>query len=904
MKKRYLLLAGIMLCVIPQLLMAQKLDELRITAQIQNQPLSAIFKKFEEVYPVRIFFQEKDLPTDGVTANFQDTPLPEVMEQLLGGTVMDYLMYRDFAVIIAPERILRQTYSADYYRALANNLEQEETEEVVQKMTIGSFDQLDPSGMAEVQGTILDSQTEEPIIGATVMWTELQKGTATDALGKFTSTVPTGEYEVLIQYVGYSDFRQNIQVYSDGTITIPLDKASIDLQEVVVEAEAANSNVANVQIGVDRLDTETIQKLPTFLGEADVVKTLLMNPGVSSVGEGATGFNVRGGEVDQNLMLQDEGFIFNASHALGFFSTFNVDLIRGVELYKGNIPAQFGGRLASVLDVEMRDGNFEKFKIKGGAGPVSSRISLEGPVVKGKSSFLVGFRSTYSDWVLRAINVREVQRSSAFFYDANLRYTHRIDPNNTITFAGYSSRDDFTYNEEFGFDYSTQMGQILYNKIFNNNLYNKLSVTASLYESTQTDFDQLRNAALSNDITYFKIKDHLTYNPQPNLRLDMGFSSIYYRTNPGEIRPLNENSQVIPEVLEEEKGLESAVFLNAQYEVSAALQMSGGLRLVAYQFLGAKTVNQYENDDPSSLENLIESEEQSGVIASYYSVEPRFSMRYSLNTENSLKAGYSRTAQFINQIFNTDTPTPTSQFQLSTNYIEPQRSHNFSLGFFKNINNNEWETSLEVFGRIIDEAFDYQDFAQLTMNPFLETEILSGEGRAGGVELSIKRKTGTWNGWMSYTLSRSERRIEGINNNDWYPSNFDKPHNMSLIVNYNPNQQHTVTINFNYSTGRPVNPPLGNYETNRGVIVPIFAERNQTRIPDYHRLDIAYTIGKGYRKTAKVKTSWTFSIYNVYGRKNAFSVFYTQGAFQRPQANQLAILGSAFPAVTFNLEIL
>jgi len=318
-----------------------------------------------------------------------------------------------------------------------------------------------------------------------------------------------------------------------------------------------------------------------------------------------------------------------------------------------------------------------------------------------------------------------------------------------------------------------------------------------------------------------------------------------------------------------------------------------------------KTIFQYIDDDPTQgFDNAIGSTVENGTIASYGTLEPRFSLRYRLSADKSVKVGYSRTAQYVNQIYNSDTPTPTNQFQLSTNYIEPQRSHNLSAGYFQNFDNNNIETSIEVFARAIDDAFDYRDFADLIVNNHLETEILAGEGRAAGVELSLKKKEGTYNGWLSYTYSRSERRIDGINNNDWYKSNFDKPHDISLVLNYNPNQRHTLTVNFNYSTGRPATPPLGNYVTDRGLAIPIFAERNQVRIPDYHRMDIAYTIGQGYKKTAKFKTSWTISLYNVYGRRNAFSVYYTQGAFNIPQANQLSILGSVFPAVTFNFEIL
>ena len=900
------ILISFLLLLSPLSVIAQNIDSLTITASYQAQSINSVVQDLEAAHPIQFYFKEADLPKKSITADFDAALLSEVLEEVFRGTTMDFIIYRDYAVIIAPRRIIQETYSADYYQALESNLDEDESARNNKRtIVVGDFQQLAPSGRAKVTGLIVDEQTKEPIIGATLLWTGLGVGTATDFNGAYETEIPTGEYEVLVQYIGYSDLVKKVKVFSDGTMDLGMDKAAIDLEEVIVSARAADANIENVQIGVNRLDVKAIQKTPTFLGEADVVKTLLLNPGVSSVGEGATGFNVRGGNVDQNLILQDEGFIFNASHALGFFSTFNSDLIRSVELYKGSIPAQYGGRLASVLDVELRDGNFEQFKIKGGAGPVSSRISLEGPVVKEKSSFLAGFRSTYSDWILKAINIEEVKRSSAFFYDANLKYTHRINKKNTITLSGYSSQDEFVFNQQFGFDYATWMGQMTYNKIFNEELYNKFTLAASDYSSTQTDLDPFTGSELMNSITYYKFKDVLSYTASEALQLDMGLSAILYKSAPGDRIPIGTESSVIPKQLEEEKGIESAVFVNAEYEVSARLLAAGGVRFSGYQFLGDKTIFQYKDDDPTGgTDNILGSTVESGTIASYGTIEPRLSLRYKLNTTTSIKLGYSRTAQYINQIYNSDTPTPTNQFQLTTNYIQPQRSHNVSIGYFQNFNNNNIETSVEIFGRVIDDAFDYKDFASLIANEHLETEILAGEGRARGIELSLKKKEGTINGWLSYTYSRAQRKIEGINKNNWYSSNFDKPHDMSLVLNYNPNQRHTVTVNFNYSTGRPATPPLGNYLTDRGAAIPIFAERNQIRIPAYHRMDIAYTIGQGYRKASKFKTSWTISIYNVYGRRNAFSVYYTQGAFNVPQANKLAILGAAFPALTFNFEIL
>ncbi len=887
---------------------SQSIDALKINANFQQKPVRAILQQLDKDLPIQFYYKEKELPTKAVTHSFQDASLEEVMKALLGGTLLNYMVYRDYAVIVAPGRILEEVYSSDYYQGLEKSLSGEETVRAnkIRPIIVGSIDQLSASGFSKVSGIVRDEQTREAIIGATLQWTDLDKATVTDVDGNFESELPVGEHELVINYVGYEDQVQLVQVYSDGEIKIKLRKAAIELEGVTVTARKADANVENAQVGLTRLEMKDLKKIPAFLGNTDVVKGLLLQPGVSSIGEGAVGFNVRGGEVDQNLIVQDEGFLLNSSHALGFFSTFNADLVGGVDLYKGNIPAEYGGRLASVMDVRMKDGDFKNFHLKGGIDPVTSHISLEGPIIQDKASFIAGFRSSYSNWILNLFNVLEIKRSSAFFYDANARMTFRLNDKNTIILSGYSSEDEFTYNEEFGFEYSTLLGQMMYKTIFSDKLISKLSVVRSDYKSARFDLSGVDAAQLNNDVSYWKVKEQLTFSPDNNLEVDAGISGIRYEVDPGKRQPFGEDSVIVPAELEQENGLELAAFGSANWTVSPRFTVAGGLRFALYQFLGPKTVYEYENEIEPDLSQTTGNTlfNKGDVIKTYSSLEPRLSLRYKLNTTSSVKAGYSRTAQFINQIFNSDSPTPTSQWQLSTQYIAPQRSHNLSLGYFRNSADNDWETSAEVFGRYVDELFDYKDFAQLAMNEQLETELLPGIGRSYGLEFSLKKNKGVYNGFLSYAYTRSERQIEGINRGTWYPSNFDKPHDLSLVLNYQPNRRNTVTVNFIYGTGRPTTPPVGNTKLENGLVVPIYSLRNQQRIPDYHRMDIAYTIGRGYKKNQRFRTSWTISVYNVYGRRNAFSVFYTQGAFQQVQANKLAILGTAFPSLTFNFEIL
>ncbi len=899
----------VVVCSLSTKLAAQVLDSVLVSAQFSAEKLTDRLEGINDLSGVKLFFKASDLPDlDLESAEYAQVPVARMLVDALRRTFLDFTPYRASGIVILPATVLTEVYTANYYKVLeeaSNEVSTESEEQVSREIIIGDIKNLDPSGETSIRVTITDAETQEPIIGANVQFTELGTGTITDVDGVFEFNLPVGTHEMVVKYVGFEDLIETVKSYSDGEVALQMEKGAIYLDEVTVRARGADASVRNVQVGVSTIDMKNIKKIPALFGEADVIKNLILHPGVSTIGEGATGFNVRGGDVDQNLILQDEGIFFNSSHALGFFSTFNTDLISSVNLYKGNIPSSYGGRLASAMDVEMRNGDFERWRMKGGVGPVSGRLSVEGPIVKDKVSIIFGGRSTYSDWLLSRVNVLEVSRSSAFFYDLNGRITIRPNAKNTFIFSGYNSQDEFIYNEEFGFDYSTSMGQFIYKAIFTEKAYNKLSVVASSYKSAQADLQGIDASLVNNEINYVKFKEQFTYSPSTSLKADLGVSGILYDILPGNQSPSGDQSEVVSRTLQNEKAFEGAAFANAELNIGSRLTVSGGLRFSVYQFMGPAKVWQYANPDRPEFSEITGSTDVgSGKIADYSGLEPRISMRYQLPGSTSVKLGYSRTVQYINQIFNSDSPTPSSQWQLSTNYIAPQRSHNVSVGVFRNFDDNLWETSLEVYGRKVDELFDFKDFADLIVNDHLETELLPGEGRAAGVELSVKKKDGPLNGWLSYTFSRSERLVQGINNDEWYPSNFDKTHDVSLILNIQPNRRNTFTINFSYSTGRPTTPPLGNYITENGLVVPIYSQRNQFRIPDYHRLDLAYTLGKGYKKDKRLQTSWTISVYNAYARRNAYSVFFTQAAFRQAQANKLAVIGSAIPSLTLNFEIL
>lgn len=902
---RWLLLAIILSCALSGLSAQQVQQYPTITATFNNLSVKDVLEQLDRRTDYRFYYQTNELSTRPLgTLEFNSTPLDQVLDRIFADTRLGYIDYRNQAIIVLPKALANQAFTADYYRA--KEAASVATEEERQELKVGDIDELSIDGRATISGIVRDAESRDPIIGASVNWENLDQGTVTGLEGEFEMTIPAGVHYLRISYLGYEDINTPVRVLSSGEMRFRMEKGAIDLEEVTVSANRADANVESAQIGVAKIDVESVKKNPALMGEADVVKTLLQSAGVTTVGEGAAGFNVRGGDVDQNLILLDEAILLNSSHALGFFSSFNTDLLQGVELFKANMPAQFGGRLSSVLDVNLTEGNFESFKIKGGVGPITSRLSFQGPLVKDKVAFYGGFRSSYINWLLDLARNVEVSNSSAFFYDTNFGLTARLNDKNTLSLSGYGSQDEFTYNEDFGFDYSTYLAQMNLRSSFNDDWLSKLSVVYNTYNSNQFDIGGLSGSILTNAVDYIKVKEQVTYSPTTQMLINGGVSGILYSVKPGDIEPYDDESTIVANPLEEEKGLELAAFVNGDFNINPELQISAGLRLSYFSFMGPRTVYEYENPDaPSLLTTTGTTSFGSGEsIANYFNLEPRLSMRYRTGVNSSMKAGYSRTVQYINQIFNSDAPTPVSQWQLSTNYIKPTRSHNFSLGFFRNLKDNNWETSAEIYGRLVDQLFDYKDFANLTNNPQLETELLAGEGRSYGLELSVRKKVGEVYGSLSYTLSRSERLIEGINDGEYYPSNFDKPHDLSLVFNYQPNRRNTLTINFVYGSGRPTTPPVGNFLTNSGLVVPVYARRNASRIPAYHRLDVAYTLGKGYKRDKKFQTSWTVAIYNLYARRNAYSVFFTQAAFRGAEANRLAILGTAFPSVTFNFEIL
>ncbi|MEM6628876.1 MAG: carboxypeptidase-like regulatory domain-containing protein [Bacteroidota bacterium] len=854
-------------------------DTLQVSLRIEDQTLEEILDALEQKYPITFLIASQDLPNQTFSYEFFQEPLRKVIAEILSPTEFGAIFYRAYAVVIGPKEEIEQDYSINYYSVLSEELNNKPEPTETQRIAVGKLELLKPDGRAFVTGRVQSRESQKVLESARVSLLESPFQIETNAQGVFQVNLPAGTHTFLIERIGYDSELVPVQVLSDGVLEITLSTKTYELETVVVEAESPEEILGSAQVGITRLSIEKIRKLPSFLGEVDVVRGLLLQPGISTVGEASNGFNVRGGTTDQNLTLQDGAVLFNTSHALGLFSSFNSDLVREVSLYKGNIPAEYGGRIASVLDVKLKTGSYNKWLLNGGIGPVSGRLSLEGPLIKDKTSLLLGLRSSYSDWILRRINNPDINNSSAFFLDGNLKLSHQVNESHQVSLSGYFSEDDFDFAQEFGFSYQSTAATAEWLGRFGPSWRSEFQLGFSQFESTQRDFTGNNASNWTTGVDYIRFKEKLFHSFSEVLAMSIGIEATLYQIAPGSIVPSTPTSLVTAGELEEVEGREAAIFSQIEWEPTPRLKFLGGIRLNSYQYLGPKAEK------------------------NFFLPEPRISMNFRINDRMALKGGYSRTSQFINQISQLDSPTPTNVWQLGNAFILPFQAHNSSVGLFRTSINATWESSIELYFRGIDVLYDYRDFAQLVMNPNLEEELVQGTGRAYGLELSIKKNTGSFTGWLSYTLSRTERSVPEINSGDWYPSNFDKTHDISWVSTYQFNRRHSVSMNFTFTTGRPTTIPVGSFQSASGLFIPDYSLRNQARIPDYHRLDLSYTLGRGYKRNRKFDTSWTFSLFNVYSRRNAYSVFFVQEPFRRSQAFRLSILGGIFPALTYNLTM-
>ncbi|HEY4327773.1 MAG TPA: TonB-dependent receptor [Mucilaginibacter sp.] len=749
-----------------------------------------------------------------------------------------------------------------------------------------------------ISGTISDKSTGEQLIGATIRIKELpQNGTATNSYGFYSLSAPDGEYTLVFSYIGYETVEQKISLHKSQAINLGLP-AKNQLTEVVISSNKPNNdNVASAQMGAEKLDMAQINNVPVLFGEKDILKTITLLPGVKSAGEGNTGFYVRGGASDQNLILLDEATVYNASHFFGFFSTFNSDAVKDVNLYKGGMPSDYGGRLSSVLDIKMNEGNNKGYTVQGGLGLISSRIKVEGPIVKDKGSFMVSARRTYIDYFFGISSDSTLKGSSIYFYDINAKANYHFDDNNALYISGYFGKDVLGLKNTFGTNWGNSTGTIRFNHLFNNRLFSNTSLVFSNYNYVIQSFQTDDSFKATSQITDVNLKEDLQYSMGNRHTLKFGLNILHHTIAPGNITA-DAMSSFNNKSIEQRFGFENAAYIGDNWRVNDKLTFLYGLRLSGMFLIGPGTFDTYDNAG-----NILTSKKYaSGAsVKNYFNLEPRFSSSYQLNDESSIKASYNRNTQNIHLLSNSTSSTPTDLYVMSSNNIKPEISDQVSTGYFRNFADNIVEFSIETYYKWLQNQIDYKDGAQLLVNQSVESQLVFGSGRAYGLEFFIKKKYGRFNGWVGYTLSRTELKFDAINNGSYYPARQDRTHDLSVVGIYQLNKRWTFSSTFIYGTGNAVTYPTGKYEIG-GLTTFSYSERNGYRLPSTNRLDIGATLeGKEHKR---YHSSWTFGIYNVYGHANPYIITFRDSKTvpNTTEAVQTSIFATQIPSVTWNFK--
>jgi len=764
-----------------------------------------------------------------------------------------------------------------------------------------------------LSGTITDISSNETLIGVNILIPEIQSGTMTNEYGFYSITLPKGTYEIQISYLGFETVSETINLNQNISKNYRLIESAESLDEIVIKDNVEKLNIKKPQMSVNALSISTIKNMPVVLGEVDVIKSITLLPGVTNAGEGSSGFNVRGGAADQNLILLDEAIIFNSSHLFGFFSVFNPDAIKDLKLYKGGIPAKYGGRVSSVLDIYQKEGNSNQFKMNGGIGLVSSRLLAEGPIKKEKASFLFGGRSSYVHLFSSLFNLDNV----AYFYDLNTKLSYKLNENNSIFLSGYFGRDVFSIQDSFKNTYGNSVLNFRWNHLFSSKLFSNLSLIYSdYYYGLDLNFVGFE---WESGIRNFNVKYDLKHYITNKFKLEYGLNSIYYKFNPGKINPNTPDSGINPFKLIDKYAFENAVYLDAEHKLGNRLSLSYGARLSTFHRLGQDELNIYENDNPVIFNEELgiyekaepigtESFNGNDVIESFANFEPRMAMAYQLTKNSSVKASYNRMSQYLHLLSNTNSPTPLDVWAPSGKYIKPQLLDQVALGYFRNFKDNQFSLEVETFYKTIENRIDYTDGANLIANNAIEQVILNGEARAYGLEVLLRKNEGRLKGWLSYTLSKSEQRTPGrtlietgINNGKWYNTPYDKTHDISLTASYELNDKWRLNSNFVFQTGLPVTFPNGQYEYN-GIIVPKFEARNSSRLPEYHRLDFSINYNPKPNSQKRFKGEWVFGVYNIYNRRNAVNIQFRENRTTGVnEALRLSLFGIV-PSVSYNFN--
>ncbi|HOZ76213.1 MAG TPA: TonB-dependent receptor [Flavobacterium sp.] len=880
--------------------------------------------KIEQLSGYRFYFDEQWLDADKslISGNYTNVTLPSLLESVFNNTPINFFIDGK-KVILTNNNLIYSKLPDDFFGKSTTVTTDDETDKPVfyqqfdsisasrRNTTItlvGKQTQKTEKKLYTLSGIIKNEKTGEPIANITVRAKNKNYSAVTDKDGRFELQLPSGLNTVETASASHTQVSRNVMVYSNGQLDFEVNERINQLKEVVVRGKKSQT-IRTAVTGVTTIDAEGIKNIPLVFGERDILKVAIAIPGIKTAGEGSAGFNVRGGKEDQNLILLDNALLYNPAHFFGFFSALNPYTTKKVDIYKGSIPAEFGGRLSSVFDITTKNASFDKFNGEGGVGPVTSNIALGIPVVKGQSGLLVGARATYSEWILKSLDEESLKNSQAKFYDGIVKYTHKIGKNNTIEATGYYSRDAFSISSDSLYKYSNRLFSLKWDHSFNDKSKAALIFTNSEY---QFNIDYRSGNLNAFDFGY-KIAEtqamlKMSYQWNKKHKLTYGISSKLYGIDPGDFEPKNSGSPLNPVHIERERGLESAAYIADSFKVNDRLLVDYGLRYSYFAALGESSQRIYQPNVPlnDATVTQIKTYKNNETIKSYGGLEPRIAARFFLTEDFSVKAGYDKSFQYIHLLSSNTTQSPTDTWKLSDLNVRPQSAQQFSLGLYKNLQDDIYEVSVEGYYKKSKNILDYKVGAELLLNENVETQLLQGEGKAYGIELLVKKQIGRLNGWIGYTYSRTLLKLdskfseEKVNNGEYFAANFDKPHDFSAVLNYRFTKRYSLSTNFIYQTGRPITYPIGKYVFG-GAEYTLYSDRNRFRIPDYYRLDIGINI-EGNHKIKKLAHSfWNISVYNVLGRNNPYSIYFvTENG--RVKAYKTSIFSIPVPTVTYNFK--
>lgn len=916
-KKTLLIISLLIFSGVLYPVMGQKEDQVLISLDLKSASLDELVTAVESQTNFHFYFRASDFDKVSITVSAVRKPLSYILDEAFKNTEYHYAIDPQLNVFLTKDIVITTQLLSDIVRGqnqtpdkpvVANDDEKNRIAALNERRVFDIGIKGSGKARATISGNIRSISTGEPIIGAAVTVQNSTTGVATDEKGNYKLELPTGRQQLVIRSIGMKATTRTIVLHSDGRLNIEMVSESANLKEVVVSSDR-ESHVKGLQMGVEKLDIQTIKYIPSSFGEADVLKAMLTLPGVKTVGEASSGFNVRGGASDQNLILFNNSTIYNPFHFFGFFSSFNSESIKEVELYKSAIPASYGGRLSSVLKVTSRQGDMQKFKGTAGLGVLTSRLNLEGPLWKDKISLLVGARTTYSNWVFNLVPESSGFKSSrASFYDVNATLTGKINDKNTLSVSGYLSHDESNLNTDTTYSYTNRNISTSYTREFTDKLFGEFIVGFDHYDyGSSSNSEPQYGYELKFAINQSNMKANFTYELGTAHTLQFGGSGIYYSINPGTYSPVGSESVVQADFVEPEHGLETALFVEDLFEITPELSINAGFRYSMFHYLGGQTINQYVKGVPRTEDTILGTQTfgKNEVIHTYHGPEVRVSARYAITENFSVKASYNSLRQYIHMLSNTVAISPTDTWKLSDPNIKPQLSQQYSIGFYNKVF-KMLETSVEVYKKDIKNYLDYKSGSVLIMNDHVETEVMTTKGKAYGAEFMIKKPSGKLNGWVSYTYSRILLQVddplagEEINRGEFYPASYDKPHDFNLVLNQKITRRLSFSLNTTYSTGRPVTIPIGVFYYG-GSPKTLYSDRNGYRIPDYFRVDFSANIEGNHKVKQLIHTSWTFGIYNITGRKNPYSVYYTS---EKGVINgyKLSILGTLIPFLNFNLK--